>query len=77
VRARLAYLACASLLTAIALGILPPQTPASAVSQPGETATRREGWADTWNGIILMDGPGVDAPINRLDRLYQELAGVR
>ena len=30
-----------------------------------------------WAGITLMNGPGADAPITRLGRVYQELAGVR
>ncbi|MFN8557903.1 MAG: class I SAM-dependent methyltransferase [Dehalococcoidia bacterium] len=31
----------------------------------------------TYGGITLMDGPGVDAPVNRLGQVYQELAGSR
>jgi len=38
---------------------------------------RPEPWQTVWTGIRLMDGPAPDAPINRLGRLYQELAGVR
>jgi hypothetical protein len=37
----------------------------------------RENWYDKWSGITLMDGTSVDAPVTRLGRLYQQLAGVR
>lgn len=36
-----------------------------------------EYWQSQWAGITLMDGPAADAPINRLGRVYQELAGIR
>lgn len=36
-----------------------------------------EPYQSKWTGITLMDGPEADAPINRLGRLYQQLAGVQ
>jgi len=36
-----------------------------------------ESWQEQWGGITLTDGPAADAPLTRLGRLYQELAGVR
>ncbi len=41
------------------------------------SAQHGEGFESQYAGITLMDGLDADAPIGRLGRVYQELAGVR
>jgi hypothetical protein len=41
------------------------------------STTIHEPYQSQWTGITLMDGSDADAPINRLGRLYQQLAGVQ